>query len=88
MTKPGVTLTGESRPARGGRIEMTLTLHRTDPYRGPAPHGAGGLKFSPPYALIAVILRPAPHGAGGLKCPHRETARRFGQVPPRTGRAD
>ena len=36
------------------------------PARGPAPHGAGGLKsfWHPPECLSTC---PAPHGAGGLK---------------------
>ena len=55
-----------SRPARGGWIEIqgASWLQRLHP--SPAPHGAGGLKWTNSMRACS-LSRPAPHGAGGLK---------------------
>ena len=54
---------------------------------GPAPHGAGGLKFLDD-ELKERVTSPAPHGAGGLKFEHINGAAGALIVPPRTGRVD
>ena len=56
-----------SRPARGGWIEIRYCRTLCFCRRGPAPQGAGGLKFC---FLLRLVLGccPAPQGAGGLKC--------------------
>ena len=54
---------------------------------GPAPQGAGGLK----YAGVGVcedLLGPAPQGAGGLKYDFLRFDSAGSLVPPRKGRVD
>ena len=56
----------ESRPAWGGWIEIDCLREFWMQEVGPAPHGAGGLKYLDA-EFIAQDDGPAPHGAGGLK---------------------
>ena len=55
------------------------------PPGGPAPHGAGGLKYDSSVKKLHVT-GPAPHGAGGLKY-HGSltTSISFGSRPARGG---
>ena len=55
-----------SRPARGGWVEIAYVGFYDGVTVGPAPHGAGGLKWSL-VNHIGKVICPAPHGAGGLK---------------------
>ena len=66
--KPEGKNTGKkSRPARGGWIEIFWQIILFLIGAGPAPHGAGGLKFCMSFFVLHHAIGPAPHGAGGLK---------------------
>ena len=76
-----------SRPARGGWIEIWCSSSNANDQRGPAPHGAGGLKYRW-FANKSCPGGPAPHGAGGLKFEQDFEITEQPTVPPRTGRVD
>ena len=75
-----------SRPARGGWIEINMQVATDFDPAGPAPHGAGGLKYGKSYCY-RVTIRPAPHGAGGLKSieVYRKDGKPYGSRPARGG---
>ena len=83
----GLVIGETSRPARGGWIEINHGRSRKSAQHGPAPHGAGGLKFLSE-KIGSAFYGPAPHGAGGLKSKTLCLGAVGRPVPPRTGRVD
>ena len=77
----------ESRPARGGWIEIRKSGILNSGCIRLAPRGAGGLKSDNP-APPHTISRLAPRGAGGLKYNHVPITSRYLFVSPREGRVD